>query len=287
MNASRDILSQISRLPAFPASAAKLGELLHDERAGAPEVEKVIRPDPALTANLLRMAASAYFSPRSRPETVRQAVTLLGVKRTFEIATGAALASLLPAKLPGYEMEARAFWLHCVAVAVFAERLAKEARAQSPDLLFTSGLLHDVGKLVISAFVQRESPTILVRARHGMDFSAAEREVLGVDHAEVGAHVAAAWRLPEPVAWAARWHHRPAEAPQGVDRTLVDLVHAADVLAISLGLGCDAGELARSVDEEAFSRLGLRVRRLEHVAGEGLQAVKELAAALGEVREAK
>jgi len=287
VNATRDILAHVQRLPAFPASAARLAELLHDERAGAPEVEKVIRPDPTLTASLLRMAASAYFSPRSRPETVRQAVALLGVKRTFEIATGAALASMLPARLPGYEMEARSFWLHCVAVGVFSERLAKETRSQSPDLLFTSGLLHDVGKLVISAFVQKEAPSILLKARHGMDFSAAEREVLGVDHAEVGAQVAKLWRLPEAVATAARWHHRPAEAPAGENRTLVDLVHAADALAISLGLGCDAGELARNVDPQAFTRLGLHVRRLEHVAGEGLQAVKELAAALGEVREAK
>jgi putative nucleotidyltransferase with HDIG domain len=174
-----------------------------------------------------------------------------------------------------------------VAVAVFSERLAKEVGGRSPDLLFTAGLLHDIGKLVISAFVQRESPSILLRARHGMDFSAAEREVLGVDHAEVGAHVAVSWRLPEPVAWAARWHHRPASAPQLADRSLVDLVHAADVLAISLGMGSDSGELARNVDSEAWSRLGLTVRRMEAVASEGLQSVKELAAALGEAREAK
>jgi len=284
VSASAEILSHVNRLPAFPASAARLAALLDDERAGAPEVEKVIRPDPALTASLLRIAASAYFSPRNRPETVRQAVTLLGVKRTFEVASGAALASMIPARLPGYDLEARAFWLHCVAVAVFSERLAKEIGGRSPDLLFTAGLLHDIGKLVISAFVQRESPSILLKARAGMDFSAAEREVLGVDHAEVGAHVAATWHLPEPVAWAARWHHRPASAPQIADRSLVDLVHAADVLAISLGMGTDTGELARSVDSEAWARLGLNVRRMEAVASEGLQSVKELAAALGEAK---
>jgi len=287
VSTATEILAQVPRLPAFPASAARLAELLHDERAGAPEVEKVIRPDPALTASLLRIAASAYFSPRSRPETVRQAVTLLGVKRTFEVATGAALATMLPSRLPGYDMDARAFWLHCVAVAVFSERLAKEVKAKCPDLLFTAGLLHDVGKLVISSFVERQAGSILLKSRHGMDFSAAEREVLGVDHAEIGAQVAVTWRLPEPVAWAARWHHRPGEAPANVDRSLVDLVHAADALAISLGLGCDTGELARSVDPQAWQRLGLHVRRMELVASEGLEAVKGLAAALGEVRGTK
>ncbi len=285
MTATAEILAQVNRLPAFPTSAARLAELLHNERAGAPEVEKVIRPDPALTANLLRMAASPYFSPRTRPETVRQAVTLLGVKRTFEIATGAALRSVIPPRLPGYDLDARSFWLHCVAVGVFAERLAKESGSRSPDLLFTAGLLHDVGKLVISTFVFRQAGAILLKARCGMDFAAAEREVLGVDHAEVGARVAVAWNLPESVAWAARWHHQPMQAPPEVDRALVSLVHLADALAISLGLGCDAGELARSIDPAVLASLNIHVRRMEYVASDGLDAVHELAGALGEVRE--
>lgn len=280
-----EILAQVDRLPAFPASAMQLSGLLRDERAGAPEVEKVVRPDPSLTANLLRMANSSYFSPRSRAETVRQAVTLLGVKRTFEIAVGAAMARMIPARLPGYDLDAKSFWLHCVAVAVLSERLAKETRAASPDLLFTAGLLHDVGKLAIATFVARSAPAILVRARAGVDFVTAEREVLGVDHCEVGARVAEAWKLPAAVAWAARWHHHPTAAPESVDRTLVDLVHAADSLAISLGLGSDVGEMARTVDAGVWQRLGLQVRRMERVAGESLDAVNGLAQALEAGRE--
>jgi putative nucleotidyltransferase with HDIG domain len=280
-----EILAHVDRLPAFPTSAIQLSGLLRDERAGAPEVEKVVRPDPSLTANLLRMANSSYFSPRSRAETVRQAVALLGMKRTFELAVGAALARMIPARLPGYDLDAKAFWLHCVAVAVLSERLAKETRAASPDLLFTAGLLHDVGKLAIATFVAGAAPEILVRARAGIDFVTAEREVLGVDHCEVGARVAETWKLPPAVAWAARWHHQPTAAPEGVNRTLVDLVHAADSLAISLGLGNDVGEMARTVDPGVWLRLGLQVRRMERVAGESLESVKGLAQALEAGRE--
>jgi len=280
-----EILAQVDRLPAFPASAARLSGLLRDERAGAPEVEQVVRPDPSLTASLLRIANSPYFSPRSRPDTVRQAVALLGMKRTFEVAVSAAMAGMVPARLPGYDLDAKSFWLHCVAVAVLSERLARETGASSPDLLFTAGLLHDIGKLAIATFVERASASILVRTRAGMDFVAAEREVLGVDHTEVGARVAERWKLPAPVAWAARWHHHPTEAPPNVDRPLVDLVHAADSLAISLGLGCDAGEMARTVDPGVWRRLGLQVRRMEKVAGESLDAVRGLAATLDAGRE--
>jgi putative nucleotidyltransferase with HDIG domain len=207
------------------------------------------------------------------------------MKRTFELAVGAALARMIPARLPGYDLDAKAFWLHCVAVAVLSERLAKETRAASPDLLFTAGLLHDVGKLAIATFVAGAAPEILVRARAGIDFVTAEREVLGVDHCEVGARVAETWKLPPAVASAARWHHQPTAAPEGVDRTLVDLVHAADSLAISLGLGNDVGEMARTVDAGVWRRLGLQVRRMERVAGESLDAVKGLAQALEAGRE--
>jgi putative nucleotidyltransferase with HDIG domain len=280
-----EILAHVDRLPAFPASAVRLAGLLKDERAGAPEVEQVIRPDPSLTANLLRIANSPYFSPRSRPETVRQAVTLLGMKRTFEVAVSAAMARMMPARLPGYDLDAKAFWLHCVGVAVLSERLARDTGARSPDLLFTAGLLHDVGKLAIATFVGQAAPDILVRTRAGMDFVAAEREVLGVDHNQVGERVAMAWKLPPPVAWAARWHHHPTEAPPEVDRSLVDLVHAADSLAISIGLGSDSGEMARTVDPGVWQRLGLQVRRMETAACECLDAVRGLADALDAGRE--
>jgi putative nucleotidyltransferase with HDIG domain len=285
VTATREILAEVDRLPAFPSTAVRLAGLLRDERAGAPEVEKVIRPDPSLSANLLRFANSAYFSPRSRPETVRQAVTLLGVKRTFEVAASAAMAGLIPARLPGYDADARTFWLHCVAVGVLSERLAKLSGSRSPDLLFTAGLLHDVGKLAIATFVFREASSILARTREGADFAAAEREVLGMDHAEVGARVAASWKLPAPVVWAARWHHHPTEAPADVDRTLVDLVHAADALALSLGLGCDAGEMAWPVDAGVWQRLGLHERGIERVASESLDTIRELAATLDGTRE--
>jgi len=273
------LVARVRALPALPAAAHRLGALLHDERSTASDFERAIRPDPALTANLLRLVNSAYFGLRSRAETVRQAVTLLGLKRTFELASSASLAPLLPARLPGYEVDAKEFWLHCIAVAVLSERLSIErGDAKMPDLLFTAGLLHDVGKLAIVTFVSQESERILERVR-GDDrpFVCAERDILGVDHCDAGAAVAEAWSLPRAVAWAASWHHAPSVAPPEVDRGVVDLVHAADALAHALGLGADVGELAREIDPGVQERLGLKVSRLERVASRSLEEIHEMA----------
>jgi putative nucleotidyltransferase with HDIG domain len=273
--APAEIAARIRALPALSQAAARLHSLALDPRSSAADLEAVIRPDAALTANLLRLANSAHFGLRVPAATARQAVTLLGLRRVCEVATSAAFAPVIPPRLPGYEIDAAAFWTHCVAVAVLAEGLAGEVGGP-PDLLFTAGLLHDLGKLAICAWVSGEAGEILSRARGGEGFAAAERDVLGLDHGEVGAEVAAAWGLPRAIAAVARWHHRPAGAAAGPDGRLVALVHAADALAHSLGLGADAGELAREIDPRAAQLAGVSARRLERVACEALEPIGEL-----------
>ncbi|HYS82253.1 MAG TPA: HDOD domain-containing protein [Anaeromyxobacteraceae bacterium] len=271
------VLSRVKELPALSATALRLAELARDARSGAADFERVVRPDPALTANLLRVANSAYFGLRCRAESVRQAVTVLGVKRVSEVAAAVALAPVIPSRLPGYELEASAFWLHSVAVAVLAERLSLQLGLRCPELTFTAGLLHDIGKLAIGAFVADDAPSILIRTRGGLPFVAAEQAVLGVDHGQVGGLMAEAWSLPSAAAAAARWHHAPGAAPEGAPQALIDLVHVADGLAHTLGLGADAGELARGVDAGVEDRLGFRVRDLEQTAGKSLDEIRELA----------
>ncbi len=272
------LVSRLKQLPALSATAVRLSALARDERSGAADFEQVIRVDPALTANLLRLVNSAYFGLRSKAETVRQAVAYLGLKRTSEVALAAGLGAVLPPRLPGYEVDASAFLLHCTAVAVLAERLSKELQVARADLTFTAGLLHDVGKLAIGVFVAEESGAILGHVRsEGRAFVLCEREALGFDHAEVGETVAKTWNLPLAVQAAARFHHTPASAAEGPVGLTVALVHLADALAHSLGLGADAGELARMMDPAVKTRLGAKASRLERVAGESLNEIRELA----------
>lgn len=276
MITSEAVVARVKKLPTLSATMTRLWALAKDDEAGAADFEKVIRPDPALTANLLRVANSAYFGLRCRAESVRQAVTLLGLKRVCEVATSVAFAPVIPARLPGYDVDASAFWTHSVAVAIFSERLAKELKLGSPDMLFTAGLLHDIGKLVVGSFLAEEQGSILSRVRAGTTFVEAEQEVLGTDHCKLGAMVAQAWSLPPAVGWAARWHHKPREVPLDADGKLVGLVHAADALAHVLGFGADSGELAREIDGVVEEKLGVTARRLEAVAGSTLDAVREM-----------
>lgn len=272
------IVERMTQLPALPTSVARLQVAINDSRSTAADVERVIRPDPALTANLLRMANSPFFGMSRKIDSVKQAVMILGMRRVYEATVSVAFANVLPKHLPGYEIAASEFWLHCVGVAILGERLARQAGSRAPDMIFTAGLLHDVGKLVIGSFLS-EHPERLASSLEGSGATlvTAERELLGTTHAEVGGAICDRWQLPSPIAWSARWHHTPGVAAGGVDRALLDLVHVANDLAHCLGLGADSGELQRSIDEQAVARLGLGAEQLELVAAEAIEHVRQLA----------
>lgn len=282
----REVLRKAKGLPTLPTAVARLAALLDDETAGAADFEKIVKPDPALTANLLRLANSAFFGARRQITSVRQAIALMGVRRVFELAASASFSRVLPNRIPGYEIDAKGFWRHSVAVAVLAEHLVKRAGRRPPEMTFTAGLLHDIGKLAIGSVLVEESEEILSRMwGSDVSFVQAEKNVIGTDHTEVGDVMAEEWNLPLAVSWAIRWHHDPGGAPDEADRLLVDLIHISDVVSQSLGFGADVGGLARTVDEASVKRVGLSVQEVETVAGEAIDQIKEMDALLSGERK--
>lgn len=279
MISKKRILSRVDSVPTPSVSVSRLYALLHDERAGASDFERMIKPDPALTANLLRMANSPFFGLSRKVTSIQHAITLMGTKRLFEAATSASFLRLLPPKLLGYEIEAKAFWLHSIAVAILSEKLAVKLGLRASDLTFTAGLLHDIGKLVIGFALAEESEEIRSRINKGnMSLVSAEQEVLGTNHAEIGAAVGDKWTLPEPLVIAAQWHHTPSDLPEEADRSIAELVHVADSLAHSLGFGADVGELHREVDPRVLQRIGVKNKQLMQLASEVTEQIKEMGA---------
>ncbi len=202
-----DILAKVERLPTLNCIAVRMMELLNNEDVTFAEIEDVIRTDPTLTANILRTVGSAHFALRRRVESVREAIALLGLRRIVDVVTLAAVADVIPERLPGYDISSRAFWRHCVAVAVLAEHIARVLETGRAGLAFTAGLLHDLGKLVVGTFLfeQRPDSNASFRGQH-LTSVESERLLLGIDHAEVGMLVARSWHLPEVVALV-NWEH--------------------------------------------------------------------------------
>ncbi len=267
------LIARMDALPTLPEAAARLAVLLRDERATAADFEKVIRPDPALTANLLRAANSVFYKGVREITGVRDAVARMGVRRVYEVTTSASFRRVLPPRIPGYDIDVAAFWPHCVSVALYSERLARASMVAAADIAYTAGLLHDVGKLVIGTCIaQGDAPP----PRSALDSVFAEREALGIDHADVGEEIALRWNLPLSVKDAARYHHEPALAPQGSDCTMVALVHLADLLARRSGFAAYPNLPVPDYDPGALARLNTDPAKLEQLALEANEEVRAL-----------
>lgn len=260
------LLAGIEALPTLPEAVARLGALLKDESATAADVERVVRTDPAIIAHLLRAANSAFDRGLAPVTTVRDAASRIGLQRVFQVAIGSSFHRILPARIPGHGLDASAFWLHCAAVAFFAEALEGEVRLREWDIAFTAGVLHDVGKLVIGTFLAEEAPE-----SNWWTFGTfqGERALLGDDHGAVGEKIAKHRHLPPPIGQVCRWHHEAGKTVEGMGANLAAMAHVADVLAYLAGFGGGACDVD-AIDSTAQNRLRIAPERLSQIV-EGLR----------------
>lgn len=265
MSKRQQVLDAIERIESLPATATHLVHLLADPEAKLDDVRRCVELDPALAANILRICNSAAFAGRACVSSIYEAIVRLGTQRVLNLALTQGVTPLRKGELPGYELAPGELWRHSVGVAVCAEALSRALGGAPAQELFTAGLLHDVGKLVIGLSVREEIATLLslVSSNH-ITFEDAERQVLGIDHTEAGALLLTRWGLPDTLSYSARWHHEPDAAPE-VSHTL-DLVHAADILVLGMGLGMGADGLYYHVSENVATRLQLNASVLETTA---------------------
>ncbi len=274
----RQIISKMKSFPSMSGIAAKVLNLLDDPDAGAGQVEQLLKQDPSLTANLLKLTNSAYFGIPSKIGSVRHAIAMLGWKRLSKLVMAACVSAITDHKIPGYDLPPGMLWQHSVAVSVTAEGLMRELKVAESDEIFTAALLHDLGKLILGGFVEKELSEIEKVAARGIPFQMAEQEVLGTDHAEIGALMLESWSFPPNLVSAVRWHHDPDSAPETSPMT--DIVHVANVLCLMIGIGIGVEGLHYEPSVSATKRLGIKPTQLELIASQTLEWAKELADAV-------
>jgi len=269
-----DIISDVRSFPSMSGTALKILKLIDDPESTASKIEELLRYDPGITANILKLTNSAYFGFSARIGSIRQAIMLLGWKRLGKLVVTSCINAILDKPVPGYDLPSGELWRHSIAVSVAAELLAKELDITADDEIFTAALLHDMGKLVLGNYVKEDFQAIETAAGEGIPFQAAERRVLGTDHAEVGARLLESWSFPKSLVESVRWHHEP----DGVEkpRTIIDLVHVANMLCLMIGIGVGREGLRYEPSPAATRRLGLKTKQLELVASQTLQWANEL-----------
>jgi putative nucleotidyltransferase with HDIG domain len=267
------IASAIKSFPGMPGTAVKLLALIDDSAMRVSQIEAILRQDPGLTANVLRLANSAYFGIPSKVGSIRQAVILLGLKRLIQMVIAACVSAIMDKSVPGYDLPPGELWRHSIAASVAAEGLVKVLKVEAAEEIFTAALLHDVGKLVLGEFVKDEFKQIETAVSQGISFEMAEKIVLGINHADVGAHILTKWLLPPEIVNAVKFHHAPEESERF--STMLDIVHVANFISMMIGIGIGSDGLQHEPSVAVTERLGLEPGHLEKVASQTMQWVKE------------
>jgi len=270
-----NIIAKLESFPSLPGATTKLLYMLDDPNAAVGEIEEILRMDPGLTANVLKLSNSAYFGFPSKIGSVHKAIVLLGAKRLMQLVMTSCVNSVMKKTVPGYDLPPGEMWRHSIAVSVAAEGLIDELNVSEDDEIFTAALLHDVGKLVLGEFVKDDIKKIEKIASKNVSFEVAEQIALGTDHAEIGAKILETWGLPAEIVSAVRWHHDPDAADE--TSTLIDVVHVANVLCLMIGIGVGREGLHYKLSPAVTKRLGIKSVHLEKVASHTLDWVSELA----------
>jgi HD-like signal output (HDOD) protein len=234
-------LKSLDRLPKFSPMMAQLLARFTQRNCDAKALADVVAKDALLSGQVLRLANSASLGRKHSIHTVQHAIAVIGVGPMRRFALGTSLTNLFSRTKTAAGFSVTRFNLHSVATATLVELIADELPVRDGENAFISGLLHDVGKMLIAISLHKEFESVLgyasVTRKPMLD---CERHILGTDHAELSGIAIARWDLPQPVQAAAFYHHEPERARRLEDASgkigLCNVVNKADAFINYLGM---------------------------------------------------
>jgi len=263
---ANEIIAQLRELPVVSETARKLVVQLNQPNLHRDELVETVRCDSVLTARLLRVCNSAGCGVREPVDSVDQALLILGDNAIFRMVCAIGFGGALGLTASGHESEANDLWTHSLSTGVACEYLAEVESYGDflPSAAFTAGLLHDIGKTVINKVLTPKARAEIRSKSSGGSLSrlAAEKDVLGADHSEIGACLLQRWALPELIVEAVANHHAPVTKPAIQLSALVYLANRA-----ALCSGSTPGWEARlaEVNNKSAAVLGMDVKRVEQI----------------------
>ncbi|MCX8065356.1 MAG: HDOD domain-containing protein [Candidatus Hydrogenedentes bacterium] len=265
MTKKSEILKKLEEIPALPTNTSSILRKIQDHEVPMTEIAKEIQTDPTLTSNLLKLANSAYFAGPKKISTIKEAVVMLGVNRVYQMIIASAIFPLALKPLKGYDLPAGELVRHLVGTAIISELLTKEIKIVAPPYTFTVGLLHDIGKIALGTFLELEIKLIIQKAyEEKISFEKAEKEVLGIDHAEAGAFLMKNWNFPDNLIVPVLYHHEP-EKTVGEYQLVTDIIHISSNICIECGIGAGIDGLNYSNNPSSIERLGLSFQNVESI----------------------
>ncbi|HEX9046170.1 MAG TPA: HDOD domain-containing protein [Verrucomicrobiae bacterium] len=253
-------MSQIKALPPSPQVLPKVLEALGRETTTLEEIGELVALDPALTAKLLHYCNSVYFRGHEPVHSVPEAIGRVGFQTIYALVSAVTGGKVFNAP-PGSGIDGDQIWRHSLTTA-FGCRFIAEDIEEDSNLLFTAGLLHDVGRVILAQAKGAEYARLLSQAAAaGENSSDREKAVYGFTHGDVGAGLMESWNLPPALIEAVRFHHQPLAA--GAAKKTAASVCVGDALAHNFEHPAESLDRVDPTVHGAMEMLGLGSRHME------------------------
>jgi len=226
-----------SEIASIKSIVSGVVRIINDPKASIWDLKEMVEIDPPLTAKVLKVANSVYYSPPKKIGEIKQALIWIGFDTLKEMALSQKVSEIFNknGSVEGYSISS--LWKHCVAVALITKMIYRKEFRERGANAYVAGLLHDIGIIVESQFLQNDFSLVLSKAKNAKtNLSEAEQEVFGLNHADIGMAIAENWNLPQEIAGAIGYHENPLEAEQGSSK-LASTLYIAEYCSQNSSIG--------------------------------------------------
>ncbi|MDY6844777.1 MAG: HDOD domain-containing protein [Thermodesulfobacteriota bacterium] len=222
-------LDHIQDIPTLSIIAIKVNKMLEDYDTSTTKLCSIIEKDQAIASKILTLVNSSFYGFRSKISSISHAVIVMGFNTVRNAILSVAVIQALSGEeaFEGFDM--RDFWRHSISVAVTSRHLAEMTRLEPADNCFVAGLIHDIGKVILSQYFKELFGQVWTSVcEEGLSFYESEKRLLPVDHAQIGAYLAKKWQFPKILVDAIDYHHTPKHDVSNPH--LLFITHAADTI---------------------------------------------------------
>jgi HD-like signal output (HDOD) protein len=269
-----ETIKKVTTIATLPEVTNQIIRTVEDPKSTASQLHKIVSHDPALVTRILKVVNSAFYGLPGQIGSIERAIVLLGLNAVKNLAVAASLGQLFRGAKLCDGFTPKDLWTHCIAVGVAARDLARQMKLPMADEAFLAGMIHDMGVLVALQVYPEEVRRICEAARaEGTSYCDLEREVLGVDHQQLGMALAEQWKFPRSCQLVAGHHHRPSALSEQ-NRLLVTLVYVADTICCRSKHGFNLTALGQKLDAAGLAEIKLDPALVERTAGNLDELVK-------------
>jgi HD-like signal output (HDOD) protein len=271
----KDVIAKIERidvkLPEVPSVVFELNEIITDPLSSSADIARLVNQSPSLAALLLKIVNSAFYGFRSKVDSISRAVVMIGSKEISNLALGITIMEAFK-DIPRQVMDVTSFMEHSLGCGIVARILAAYANITATEQLFVSGLLHDIGRLVVCRYFPQVMGQVLENARRtNTSMMLSERTMAGKPHTQIGKKLIQKWKLPYALENNVLYHHNPSASPNPEAAAVVQM---ADVIMHGLGFSGSGEHRVPGFDGPAWDRLKIPASALPGVVRQSVHQIE-------------